>query len=78
MPPETIDVDAERGIIAQLFGNERPKTRAILYAELRITPDRVDQAVEQLTELHIVEPAEGGLRLTATVQRLDRLDLLHL
>ena len=38
MRRETIDTDAERGLVAQLLGQDTPRTVARLYAELRIEP----------------------------------------
>jgi hypothetical protein len=76
MPSETIDVDAERGLIAQLF--ERPQTVAMLYAALHIDPKRIDLAAQQLVTLQIIESSRHGLALSPAMRHLDQLDLLHL
>jgi hypothetical protein len=78
MPPETIDTDAERGVIAQLVGRDRPQALAVLYAKLRIEPERVDRAIGELEALHLIESYPDGLALSPGMFRLDRLDLLHL
>ena len=77
MRRETIDTDAERGLVAQLLGQDTPRTLARLYAELRIEPERIDRAITQLEALHIIDSDARGLSLSATMRRLDRLDLLH-
>jgi hypothetical protein len=77
MRRETIDTDAERGVVAQLLGQESPRTLGRLYAELRIEPDRIDRAITQLAALHIIDSDARGLALSATMRRLDHLDLLH-
>jgi hypothetical protein len=78
MRRETIDIDAERRVVGQLLGRSGARTLAMLYAELRIEPKRIDSAIEQLEALHIIQSNTRGLALTATVHRLDQLDLLHL
>jgi hypothetical protein len=78
MRRETIDTDAERGVIAQLLGDDQPRTLAMLYAELRIEPERIDRAITQLQALHIIESNTRGLALSPTMRRLDQLDLLHM
>jgi len=77
MRRQTIDTDAERGVVAQLLGQDTPRTLAGLYAELRIEPERIDHAITELQALHIIDSDARGLALSATMRRLDHLDLLH-
>jgi len=74
-----LDVDAERLVLGQLLDRSKPLKRDELHAALtsKLAADRADAAVASLEGARVLRVETAGLRLTAPLQRLEALDMVH-
>lgn len=74
-----LDVEAERFVLGQLLDRAKPVNRDDLHAALKgkVTADRADAAVASLESARVLRVGTAGLQLTAPLQRLEALDMVH-
>jgi hypothetical protein len=74
-----LDIQAERLVLGQLLDRSKPLKQGDLHAALtgKVAADRTDAAVASLERARVLRIESAGLRLTAPLQRLEALDMVH-